>query len=125
MKRVWIGAGLLAILLALGLLAGEVMERRLAPGMEAMTQAGLSAREGDWNRAEALTAWAKADWEAMTWLTAALTGHQELEEIDDAFAQLSAYAYRDPLAYGAICASVAEALTALSQNHIPSWKNFF
>ena len=104
---------------------GEVMERRLAPGAEAMTQAGLSAKAGDWNQAETLTTWAKADWEKMDWLTAALTGHQELEDIDDAFAQLSAYAGVDPVAYEAICASIAEALTALSQNHIPSWKNFF
>ena len=125
MKRVWIGTGLLAILLVLGLLTGAGMEKRLAPGTAAMEQASLAAQAEDWDRAESLTTWAKADWDRMGWLIAALTGHEEVETINNAFAQLTAYARKNSSEYQALCATIAQALTALAQNHAPTWKNFF
>ena len=125
MKRVWMGAGLLAILLVAGLLIGTGMARRLAPGAEALRRAGNSAREGNWEQAETLTREAQQDWEKIKWMTAVLTGHEELEQIDDAFVQLTAYAGADANAYQALCGSIAQAMDAIGENHACTWQNFF
>lgn len=125
MKRVWIGASLLALLLVAALLVGEGLYRRMEPGAQALRQAGTAAQSGDWTQAEALVADVQQDWKKMNWITAALTGHEELEEINDAFVQLPVYARRDASTYQALCVSIAEAMDALAQNHACTWKNFF
>ena len=125
MKRVWMGAGLLAVLLVAGLLLGEVVMNRMEPGAETLQRAGTAARIGDWTQAETLTARIQGDWDRMKWFTAAVTGHEELEEIDSDFVKLSAYARRDGEEYQAICLDIAQSMIALAQNHACTWKNFF
>ena len=124
MKRVWIGGGLLVVLLIGGLLLGTWLTKRLPPMAEDLNQAGIAAQRGDWTQAERLTARVAAEWEKMDWLTAAVTGHEELEDIDDAFAQLPAYAWKDATGYHAICATIAQEIIALAENHICNWRNF-
>ena len=125
MKRVWIGGSLLVLILLLGLWLGEGLEKQVMPLADLMEQAGQAARAEDWEQAERLTQGVQSRWGDLKWITAALTGHQELEQIDSDFVQLSAYAHGDPQAYQAICNTIAQALTALAQNHTTTWKNFF
>ena len=125
MKRVWMGGGLLALLRAAALLVGAGIGDRMEPSAHALRQAGMAAQAGDWMQAEQLASDAQGDWQKMSWITAALTGHEEVEQINDAFVQLPVYARRDANDYHALCVSIAEAMDALAQNHSCTWKNFF
>lgn len=125
MKRMWIGVGLLAVLLAAGLLVGAAMESRLCPGAEELRQAGALAQAGEWKKAEALTASVRADWDEALWLAEILTSHEQLEQIEVSFSQFSAYAGTDAVAYSALCTALAQQLEALGKAHGCSWKNFF
>ena len=125
MKRMWIGAGLLAVLLAVGLLVGTAMGARLSPGADKLRQAGEFALAGDWEKAEMLTDSVRADWERTRWLVEILTSHENLEQIDMSFAQLSVYGAVDGPAYSALCTALAQQLEALGKAHGCSWENFF
>ena len=126
MKRVWIGAGLLAVLLALGLLAGAAMERWLTPGAERLERAGALALEGRWEEAEELAEEVEEDWEDRRWLVTALTDHEIIEGIDSALAELEAYGCaRDAEAYDALCRVLARRIEAAGQAHKPTGENFW
>ena len=121
--RTWIGAGLLAVLLAAGLLVGEAVEKRFGPGVTELEQAAAAARAGDWEKAEALTETVRAGWERSQKAAEGLAGHAELEQIESAFAQLRACAGVDGAAYSSICAALARQLDSLTQTHQCSWEN--
>ena len=125
MKRMWIGAALLAVLLAAGLLAGSALEARFSPAAQALRQAGEWAAAEDWDRAAALSDEVRADWEKAQWLAQALTGHETLEQIQTSFAQLEVYKGSDVTAFSALCAALAQELEALGDAHRCSWENFF
>ena len=63
MKRMWIGAAILAVLLAAGLLVGQVMEDRTAPGAEKLHQAAEFARAENWEQAIELAVEVQTEWE--------------------------------------------------------------
>ena len=117
MKRMWIGAALLAVLLAAGLLVGEVMENQTAPGAEKLRQAAQYARTAQWEPAENLADAVRADWEQTRWLAEILATHENLEQIEISFQQLDAYVGADPVAYSALCDSLASQLEALGKAH--------
>lgn len=123
MIRTWIGAGLLALLLAAGLLVGETVERRFSPGRSELEQAAAAAQAGDWEKAEALTESVRAEWEKIQKAAEGLAGHDDLERIESSFAQLPSYAGVDGAAYSAICTALAKQLEALSRTHQCSWEN--
>ena len=123
MIRTWIGAGLLLVLLAAGLLVGEGVERRFSPGAAELEQAAAAAKMEDWEKAEALTDTVRARWERSRKAAEGLAGHEELERIETAFAQLRTYAGTDPAAYSAVCAALARQLESLTATHQCSWEN--
>ena len=126
MKRVWIGAGLLAVLLVLGLLAGAAMERWLTPGAGRLEQAGALALEGRWEEAREIVEDVEEDWEDRRWLVTALTDHEIIEGIDAALAELDAYGRtRDADAYNALCRVLAKRIEAAGQAHKPTGENFW
>ena len=117
MKRMWIGAGLLALLLAAGLLVGEVMADRTAPGAEKLRQAAQYARAEEWEQAEELAGEVQTDWERIKWLAEILATHENLEQIEISFGQLDFYARTDGAAYSALCDTLASQLEALGKAH--------
>ena len=125
MKRMWIGAAILGILLAAGLLVGEVMERRTAPGAEQLRQAAEFARAEQWEQATALADGVRADWERTKWLAEILATHENLEQIEISFGQLGSYAGVDGAAYSALCGALASQLEALGKAHGCSLGNLF
>ena len=125
MKRMWIGAGLLAVLLAVGLLVGELMEHRTAPGAEKLRQAAEYARAEDWDQASELANEVQADWEQTKWLAEILATHENLEQIEISFGQLGSYARVDGAAYSALCDALASQLEALGKAHGCSLGNLF
>ena len=125
MKRMWIGAGLLAVLLAAGLLVGHALDARFSHDARALRQAGDWAAAEDWDRAAVLSDTVRGDWEESQWLVQALTGHETLERIGTSFSQLEVHRGRDGVAYSALCAALARELEALGDAHRCSWENFF
>ena len=125
MKRVWIGAGLLAALLAVGLLAGWAMAG-IVPGAHLLERAGELAMEGRWDAAEDLVDSAEERWEDRRWLTTALSDHQIIDDVEASFAQLEAYAEaRDRVSFHALCSALAKRLEAAGKAHTGSAENFF
>ena len=126
MKRVWIGAGLLAALLTAGLLAGWAMDRGLCPGAEKLKLAGELAAAGRWGAAEEMLDDVEEIWEDRRWLVTALYDHEIMDEMDAALAQLEAYCdARDTLAFRALCRALAKNMEAAGKAHNGTVENFF
>ena len=125
MRRTWIGAGLLAVLLAAGILTGAAARTELSPGAAALCQAEQAVLAGDWEGAQSLTGEAQGDWARIAGLAAALTSQDTMERIEDGFAQLATSARAgDAAAYAAQCTALARELEALSKAHSCDWRNF-
>ena len=126
MKRVWIGGGLLAVLLTVGILAGWAMDRGLCPASQRLVQAGDLAAAGQWEAAEELLDEVEDDWEDRRWLVTALYDHEIVDEAAAALAQLEAYCdARDALAFRALCNALAKNMEAAGKAHKGTVENFF
>lgn len=124
MKRIWIGIGLLAALLVLGLWVSDVMENSHQPGAEHLRRAAELAMEEEWGAAEALTRRAREKWKDAWRYSAALADHEPMDQVDGLFAELEVYAQaRDATAYSGTCAHLAELLEAMGNAHGLTWWN--
>ena len=125
MKRVWIGAGVLAVLLTVGILAGWAMDRGLCPGAAKLELAGSMAAAGRWEAAEELLEDVEDAWEDRRWLVTALYDHEIVDETDAALAQLEVYCEaRDTLAFRALCNALAQNVEAAGKAHRGTVENF-
>lgn len=124
MKRIWIGIGLLAALLAVGLWLGEFMEDAHQPGAKDLNRAAALALEEDWDTAEALAKRAGENWQKKWRVTASVADHEPMDEIDALFAELKIYARaRDEAQFSATCAHLASLLDAMGESHGCYWWN--
>ena len=120
MKRLPIGILVLAGLLILGFWTG----RRAEAVHGGISEALRSAAEAE-NWAETAPAQrAKQEWEAHRTLSAAITDHTALDEIEAGFAQLEVYRRRQDLTlFTATCARLSELIAAMEEGHKLSWEN--
>ena len=125
MKRMWIGTGLLALVILACLLTGAVLNKRMDRAAAQLATAGEAAQAEAWDKADTLIRQVTADWERMKWAAEALSDHERLNQIDTAFSQLPAYAGNDPSSYQALCIAIAQDLQSLAKNQTLSWRNFF
>ena len=123
MKRMWIGAGLLVLLLAAGILTGAAIESEFRPGADQLRRAEEAALAGDWDRAAELTGAVRADWDRTRGLVQILNSHDEVDRIQILFAQLDACERIDGISYGTLCAALAEELASLGRAHRLIWEN--
>lgn len=124
MKRMWIGAGLLALVLVAGILAAEWMDETHEEMEEDIRQAAVLAMAEEWEKADALANHARLNWEKKRPMTAMLADHEPLEYIDSLFDQLEVYAAcEDSAAFGAVCADLCQQLEALGDCHKCSLSN--
>ncbi len=108
MKRVWIGIGILLVLLGLGLWTQWELEDIHGPIAADMTLAAELAQLGSWEQAGQALTRAEAAWTAGRMFTAALADHQPLEDIESLMAQLTAYAAAgDRAEFASLCADIA------------------
>ena len=125
MKRVWIGAGLLAVLLTVGILAGWAMDKGLSPGADRLKEAGELAMAGRWEAAEELLDEVEDRWEDRQWLLTALYDHEIVDDMDAGMAQLEAYCdARDAVAFRGLCRALAENMEAAGKAHKGTVENF-
>lgn len=122
MRRCWIGAGLLGVLLALSLTAGWAMETVHMPVAEALHQA---ASAQDWDRAKALAERAEKDWEKWQCLRLCLADHTPVEDVDAQFAALKNYREEDEAEFAALAREMGEKVRAIGQAHSLSMGSFF
>ena len=126
MNRSWIGAGLLAVLLALALAVTAMMTRIHQEIRLDLEQSGRSAMEGDWDSAELFFRRAGNRWDKWEHFRACFSDHTPSEDIDAAFAALEVYRQSgDRVAFAAACASLSCQADAIGEAHRLVWWNFF
>ena len=124
MKRFWIGIGLLAAVLVVGIWAGSRMQQVHTPCAEDLERAAACAMAEDWAAASALTNRAKQLWQNNRHTSAAIASHQPLDEIDALFEELEIYRAREETAaYCASCLYLSERVRDLGQSFRISWWN--
>ena len=124
MKRIWFGAALLVLILALGLLSSALMEKTWRPHAENLQRAAVLASSGDWTAARKLQAAAQDQWEQRQLLLSVLCSDGRVEQIDSAFAQLEVFSEeRRSASFSSTCASLSRRLEALAQSHSFTFKN--
>ena len=126
MKRSWMGAGLLVILLAAGLTITWRMTRIHEPIAASLTAAGEAALAGDWEAAEFLCAGAERFWLDTRVFRACFADHEPMEEVEASFAQLKIFLRtKEATAFAAACGETAKKANAMGEAHALAWENFF
>lgn len=126
MKRLWIGIGLLAVILLAGILVPQYLEYAHEPIMDDLSRASELAMEEEWDRAVYLARRAEEKWQKKRPVTASLADHEPMDEIDGMFAQLDIYARaEDAAAFSATCVYLVSAMDALKDYHALNFQNLF
>ena len=126
MKRLWIGIGLLAVMLVSGLMIPEAVETAHRPVAEDLNRAADLALADSWDRAEYLLNRAEKAWKENRSAAAAVTDHEPMEEIDGIFARLKVYAQaRDGVSFSSACVYLVSRLDALGDYHRLTLANLF
>ena len=124
MNRLWIGIGLLAAILAIGLWTSARMTDIHSGIADTLDRSAQAAQSDQWDRAKSLEQEAADHWKRSWNFSAALADHTVLDEIDGLFAQSAVYLEnRDGVSYAAVCAQLASAIEALHEGHKLSWWN--
>ncbi len=124
MKRMWIGIGLLAVVLIGGVWSGKRMMNTHLPCAEDLEHAAACAMAEDWGSAGALAEKARDTWQQNRKISASVTDHEPMDEIDAIFEELEVYRAREETAaYSAGCMYLAEQLRDLGNSFRLSWWN--
>lgn len=124
MKRSWIGAVLLVVLLAVGIFSTWQMQRSHGPMAEDIRQARVMAQAGQWEMAEECVSRAKRGWEKSWGISASFSDHEPMERINALFAQLEVCGgIRETASYCLICAQLQQELEAMGETHRFVWWN--
>ncbi len=124
MRRLWIGIGILAVLMGAGLGITLGMEAVHTPMAEELRQASQAAQAENWEQAEALTARARARWEKHWLFTAAVADHTPMDEMDSLFSELEVYLQsREAPHFAATALSLCQMAEAMADSHTPYWWN--
>ncbi len=123
MRRLWIGIGVLLVLLVLGIGAAALMETVPGALAQDMDRAAQEAAV-QWESAKALAQSARARWEQWEHTVASLTDHAPLEELQGLFRELSvSQLWEDRGYFATVCARISALAEALSQSHSLHWWN--
>lgn len=123
MKRFLLGVGILLGLVAAGILTTRVINRIQQPVGAFLEQA---AEASDWDRAESFSRQARDRWDRYRDLSAAVTDHTPMEQIDALFGQLEIYTqYRDWVRFRACCAELKAWTDAVAEAQSIRWWSIF
>lgn len=122
MGRLWIGIGILVILLAMGigLLWGSgVFFEELTQELE---QAGELALAGNWQAAGEKVEKSREKWEAYRRFWASFTDHEPVEQMQNLFSQLELYRARQlEVDFAAVCRNLVHVAEAIDESHSLRW----
>lgn len=124
MKRGWLGVGILAAFLALGLVVSALACKAHQPAADILEQAAEKTLAGDFAEGIALGMDAKARWKRQWNGTAAIADHSPMDEVDALFAEMEIYARAgEQPHFAACCKELAQRLEAIADAHRFSWWN--
>ena len=122
MLRLWIGIGILAILLAMGiglLWGSSVFFKELS---EDLQQAGDFALAGNWQAAGEKVEKSREKWEAYRPFWASFTDHEPVEQMQNLFSQLELYRARQlEVEFAAVCRNLVHVAEAIDEAHGLRW----
>ncbi|MDD6201152.1 MAG: DUF4363 family protein [Firmicutes bacterium] len=122
MKRLWVGIGCLAVILAMGIFLWIAFGQLHGSLARDLRQAGTLAEAGEWERATDLTHRCRSDWERYRKWVSAFADHEPVEEMEAQFAQLEAYAAaREQAEFSALCARLATMAEAMGDSQRLTW----
>ena len=122
MKRLWLGVGILVGLLVLGFLTTRFMVWIHEPLGAELEKAEELARTGDWDAAVTVARQARQRWEYYRSISAAVTDHAPMEQIDALFLELETYALQgERLHFCAVCAQLSGWVKAVADAQRITW----
>ena len=122
MRRMWIGIGLLALMLAGGLWAADWMQRVHGEMAADLNRGAQLALESRWEEAEHQADRAQRAWQKKRPVTAAFADHEPLEEIDGLFSRLQVLAEgRAVTEFAAECRQLAILADAIADTQGLTW----
>ena len=122
MKRCWFGGGLLALLLAASLMLSSYMGKAQLTLRESMLRAA-SLADDDREKAQEIADQTWQRWERRRWLTAVLSDHAPMEEIEENFYLLTPQAEEED--FRETCLRLSAQLKALGEAQLPTLENLF
>ncbi len=124
MGKLWLGIGILAVFLALGLGISFAMDHTHNTIAATLDAAAESALTGDLSTGEQQALTAKANWEKSWHASATVADHAPMDEIDGLFAQLSVYSRAGNMVdFAACCTRISMLVRAMSEAHSLTWWN--
>ena len=124
MKRLYIGIGFLAVLLAVGIGITVAFARLHEPLSEDLRAAIETAEAGDWETTDELVTKIRGDWERCRNFTAAVADHEPLEQMESLLAQIEVYArHRNVEEFASSAAALARMAAAMANSQSISWWN--
>lgn len=123
MKRLWIGIGLLSVLLLLGLLPEFLLVPRQERIARGFSQAAELSCRGQYDRAVNVAGQAAQIWHQQRDLVAAVTDHAPVEQMQLLLLRLEQA--EDPEAFADLCAQLSAAADAIAESHRLNWWSLF
>lgn len=123
MKRLWIGIGLLSVLLLLGLLPEFLLVPRQERIARGFSQAAELSRQGNHTQAKDVAGQAAQIWHQQRDLVAAVTDHEPVEQMQLLLLRLEQA--EDPEAFADLCAQLSAAADAIAESHRLNWWSLF
>ena len=122
MNRLWIGIGILVVMLAMGiglLWWSSVFFEELSQELE---QAGELALSGDWQAAGKKAMESEKKWEKWRKFWSSFTDHEPMEQMQSLFSQLELYRVKQmQVDFAAICRTLAHTAQAIEETHGLKW----
>lgn len=122
MKRLWLGVGILAVLVSLGVASTVGVGRVCEPLSQNLASAADQVQAGKWEQAVTLSQQSRARWERWHHIIAALTDHEPMDEVDSLFAALEIYAREnDRIRFADCCARLSALIEAIGEAQAVYW----
>ena len=122
--RSWLGVGLLAVLLLLGIGAGYVIQGFHQPTVRYLEQTVEAVGNGELDRAADFVQKAEARWAQYYKCTAALTDHSPMDQIEDIFQEMKEWVKAGQWEIvAARCRQLAVAVNSVCEDQRLTWWN--
>ena len=122
MNRLWIGIGVLVLLLAMGVSFLVVSLNFHEDFSHNLKAAGRSAMAGNWADAEKKLAHSKEKWQAYQQFWAASTDHEPVEQVQQLFSQVELFQIRRmDVEFASACYALAELSEVINEAHNLRW----
>ena len=121
MRRFWLGVGILLVLLVSGILVTRFAAEVQEPIGKLLLDAAEQAQLGAWTEAEDMFHRANSRWERYRDLTAVVTDHTPMEQIDATFRRLEVYLQQKDSLFSAGCAELSAWVEAVADAQAVTW----